>query len=110
MLAGGIVMVSFAPIALLVAGVATTQQSQCERGGEYRRGYDDSGVYQTVRLPPVGCDDYDKTIYASLVSAVVLGGGGITFIIVGSKKVPVTGRITPWTTANSAGLGLRVDL
>jgi S1-C subfamily serine protease len=102
MMVGGIVMVSFAPVALIVAGVAHETKNACEssdggRGGNY------------------DCHSYDATIYGGLLSAVGLAGVGIPLIVVGGKKVPlkeghVVAGITPWATPRAAGVGLRLDL
>jgi hypothetical protein len=104
MMVGGIVMVSFVPIALLVSAVANAEQTACELGS-----YDYDGSGQ-IYVGGVGCDDYDATIYGGLISAAVLAGVGIPMIVIGGKKEPVTARITPWATARSAGVGLRLDL
>ena len=101
MMAGGIVMLSFVPIALLASLVADSDQKACEGGdvfsGEVARG--------------TNCGAYDKTIYGGLVVALGLTGGGIPLIIIGGKKEPVgTMQVTPWATRNAGGLALHVDL
>src|SRR5688572_19420770 len=53
MMVGGIVMVSFVPIALLVSLVANAEQSACESGGYYYS----SGSSISV---DTDCDKYDK--------------------------------------------------
>jgi hypothetical protein len=97
MMVGGIVMVSLAPVALVVAGVARLGKGICDIDDE--RGCD---------------DDYDPTIYGSLLTGVVLLGVGIPLLVVGAKKEPVDGTatatISPWLTSNAAGVGLRVDM
>jgi hypothetical protein len=97
MMVGGIVMVSLAPVALVVAGVARLGKGICDIDDE--RGCD---------------DDYDPTIYGSLLTGVVLLGVGIPLLVVGAKKEPVddtaTATISPWLTSNAAGVGLRVDM
>ncbi len=98
MMVGGIVMVSLAPVALVVAGVARLGKGICDIDDE--RGCD---------------DDYDPTIYGSLLTGVVLLGVGIPLLVVGAKKEPVEedvarATITPWLTSNAAGVGLRVDM
>jgi hypothetical protein len=103
MMAGGIVMVSFVPIALIAAWVADIEQSQCEGN------YYDFGSGQTTR--GVNCDRFDPTIYGGLISAAVLLGAGVPLIIVGAKKEPLgTAQITPWATPQAAGLSLRLKL
>lgn len=112
MMAGGIVMVSFTPIALLVAAVANAQQTVCEVG-DYSYGIDENGDYGRISTAGAGCDDYDATIYGGLISAVVLAGVGIPLIVIGAKKEPVNqveARITPWASPQGAGVGLRIDM
>lgn len=106
MMVGGIVMVSFTPIALLVAAVANAQQTSCELGNTY---YSSSSSFD-ASLYSDDCDEYDPTIYGGLISAAVLAGVGIPLIVIGGKKELVTARVSPWATARSAGVGLRIDL
>ena len=102
MMAGGIVMVSFVPIALLAAWVADIEQNTCERGYDF---YSGSNTNHT------DCGRYDPTIYGGLISAAVLAGVGIPLIIIGGKREPVgTAKITPWATPQAGGVSLRVDL
>jgi hypothetical protein len=109
MMVGGIVMVSFTPIALLVAAVANAQQSVCETN--YAFDSSSNGIYGSVSYGN-DCDEYDPTIYGGLISAAVLAGVGIPLIVIGAKKepVPVTATLSPWATARSAGVGLRIDM
>jgi len=103
MMAGGIVMLSFIPVALLASLVADSEQTACN-GGTYLT---TNGVY----TKGTGCGAYDKTIYGGLVAAVVLMGVGIPLVIIGGKKEPVgTMQVTPWATRNAGGLALHVDL
>lgn len=107
MMAGGIVMVSLAPVALLVSGVAAIGKGVCNVGN------DD---------PFDSCDDrYDATIYGALASAFVLVGVGVPLIVIGAKKEPVddsnataassgTATVSPWATPSAAGVTLRLDL
>jgi hypothetical protein len=102
MMAGGIVMVSFVPIALLVAWVASIEQSACEHGTYY------NGSIQTAG---VDCDRFNPTIYGGLLGAAALAGAGIPMIVIGGKKEPVgIARLAPWASPHGAGLGLRFDL
>jgi len=102
MMAGGIVMVSFVPIALLVAMVASIEQSACEHGTYY------NGSIQTAG---VNCGRYDPTIYGGLLGAAALAGAGIPMIVIGGKREPLgTARLAPWASPHGAGLGLRFDL
>lgn len=97
-MAGGIVMVSLAPVALIVSGAAALGKSVCNVDNDYER----------------DCDDADPVIYGSLLSALVLVGVGIPLIVVGAAKEPVepvaTARIGPWATQHAAGIGLQLDL
>lgn len=97
MMAGGIVMTSLAPIALLVSASAALSESFCHVG------YDDA--YRNC--------DYDGVIYGSLLTGVVLLGVGIPMIVVGAKKEPESehsATVTPWVTPHAAGLGVRLAL
>lgn len=105
MMAGGIVMVSFVPIALLAAMVADLQQTACEAGGTYS--------LNTNRTSHTDCDRYDATIYGGIISGVVLLGAGIPMIVVGAKREPLAGgsvKLAPWATPSAAGLRLHLDL
>jgi len=104
MMAGGIVMVSFVPIALLAALVANSEQTSCENGYYFSLDGSSSGR-------GVNCDRFDATIYGGLLGAAVLAGVGIPLIVIGGKKEPVgTAQLAPWATPHGAGLGLRVNL
>jgi hypothetical protein len=104
MMAGGIVMVSFVPIALLAAMVANLEQTACETGNYLST---DDAFSSTGS----DCDRFDKTIYGGLLGAAVLAGVGIPLIVIGGKKEPVgTAQLAPWASPHGAGLGLRVDL
>jgi hypothetical protein len=98
MMAGGIVMLSLAPVALVVSGFARLAKVVCDADRD------------------VGCDeDYDPTIYGALLTGVALVGVGIPLVVIGAKKEPVeapeaTATISPWATPNGAGVGLRIDL
>ena len=103
MMAGGIVMLSFVPIALLASLVADSQQKACN-GGTYL-------TTTSVYTKGTDCGAYDKTIYGGLIVALGLMGGGIPLIVIGGKKEPVgTMQVTPWATRNAGGLALHVDL
>jgi hypothetical protein len=102
MMAGGIVMVSFVPIALLAAWIADIQQNQCEIG---------YGLFASESTHGTNCDRYDPTIYGGLISAAVLLGAGVPMIIIGGKKEPApTAKLAPWASPQAAGLSLRLDL
>jgi hypothetical protein len=98
MMVGGIVMLSLAPVALLVSGIARIGKGICDVGDER------------------GCDqDYDPTIYGSLLTGVALIGVGVPLLVIGAKKEPVedraaTATLSPWATPEAAGLGVRIDM
>jgi hypothetical protein len=103
MMAGGIVMVSFVPIALLAAMVANIEQDACENGTYY------SG--SGLEAPGTNCGRFDVTIYGGLLGAAALAGVGIPLIVIGGKKEPLgSARLAPWASPHGAGLGLRFDL
>jgi hypothetical protein len=104
MMAGGIVMVSLTPIALLVSLVANTQQNACETGGIY---YGGSGTFYD---DDTNCDRYDASIYGGAISALVFVGVGIPLIVIGGKREPAVARVSPWASPQAAGLKLNVDL
>jgi hypothetical protein len=110
MMTGGIVMVSVAPLALLVAGISALEQDLCEIGhGD--TSYSGSSAGVSVRAQD--CSSYDTRIYNGLISALVLVGVGVPLIVVGAKKEPVertSVALTPWLSPSSSGLALRVDL
>ena len=100
MMAGGIVMVSLAPVALLVSGIAGVGKSICSIDNPDR--YDN-------------CDEYNPALYGGLLSALVLVGVGIPMIVIGAKKEPVdapnvAATVSPWVAPSAAGLSLRVDM
>jgi hypothetical protein len=100
MMTGGIVMVSLAPVAFLVSGIAALGKGLCNVGTEDR--FD-------------SCDDYDPTIYGSLIVGFGLLGGGIPLIVIGAKKEPVgnstpAATLSPWASPSAAGLSLRLNL
>jgi hypothetical protein len=98
MMVGGIVMLSLAPVALLVSGIARIGKGICDIDDER------------------GCDqDYDPTIYGSLLTGVALIGVGVPLLVIGAKKEPVEdlaaiATVSPWATAEAAGIGVRIDL
>jgi hypothetical protein len=105
MMAGGIVMVSFVPVALLAAWVADLEQGSCQGDSIFSIDGSES------RGTGTNCGRFDATIYGGLISAAVLAGVGIPLIVIGAKKEPAGfARFTPWATPHSVGLGLRVDL
>jgi hypothetical protein len=111
MMAGGIVMTSLSPVALLVAAFGSLGKSLCEvDNGD--AAYNGSSASVSYRYKD--CSSYDTTIYGGLISAVVLVGVGVPLIVIGAKKEPVdpgaTATLQPWAAPSTAGLSLRVDL
>ena len=103
MMAVGIVMVSFTPITLIAAMVASFQKADCENG-DYLREASTSSYARN-------CDRYDTPLYTSLLGGAALLGVGLPLSVIGGKREPVgTARLTPWASPHGGGLGLRVDL
>ncbi|HEY3495547.1 MAG TPA: hypothetical protein VGK73_12710 [Polyangiaceae bacterium] len=108
MMAAGIVMISTAPIALLVAAVAAGQKTSCKNDPYY---------YDPVTLVPRernDCDGYDPTIYGFTIGGIALFAAGIPLFIVGSKRVPLDDKakasVSPWVSQEGAGATLRLTL
>src|SRR5258706_14487371 len=112
MMAGGIVLTSLAPVALLVSLVASAEKSVCS-ATDYASYDSTTGTYSYM---PNGnnCDDYDKTIYGGLIAGLVFVGAGIPMIVIGAKKEPATdtgtATLSPWATPHAAGLSLHLEL
>lgn len=105
MMAVGIVMVSFAPITLIAAMVASFEKADCENG-DYLRDASSSGSSSGRN-----CDHYDTPLYTSLLGGAALLGVGLPLIVIGGKREPIgTARLTPWASPHGGGLGLRFDL
>ncbi len=102
MMAGGIVMVSVAPISLLVGLIASMQRDACQRRG---------GSSLDFQNGEVDCGRYDAAVYGGLFLGVGLIGAGIPLIVVGAKRKPLgTASLSPWATPQGGGLNLRLDL
>jgi hypothetical protein len=103
MMAGGIVMVSIAPVALLAALVASSQQQSCESPNYY---FDGSGSDHT------NCGAYDKTIYGGAIVGLALVAAGIPMIVIGGRRdrAGAEARIRPWGSPQAAGLDFQLDL
>jgi hypothetical protein len=103
-MAGGIVLVSFTPIALIAAMVASFEKADCENNGYvFEAG---SGTASNRN-----CDRHNTPLYVGLFGGAALLGAGIPMIVIGGKREPVgTARLTPWASPHGGGLGLRVDL
>ena len=94
-------MASFAPVALITAGLAASEQAACEAAFSF----DGASAYRQE------CDEFDATIYGGLLTAAVLVGVGIPLIVIGSKReAPRTASLQPWATPYGGGLGFRMDL
>jgi hypothetical protein len=95
MMVGGIVMVSLAPVAFLVAGVYGLGSAVCSASNN-------------------SCDEYATAAKVSLLTGLVLAGVGVPLIVVGAAKEPVSeegsATISPWATPSAAGLSLRLAL
>jgi hypothetical protein len=103
MMVGGIVMVSFVPVALVVSMVASLQKESCESGGTYN--------FETNTRSYGDCGRYDATIYGGVITGVALLGAGIPLIVIGAKRQPLgAARLVPWATPAAAGLKLRLEL
>jgi hypothetical protein len=103
MMAGGIVMVSVAPVALIVSLITSLRQDACENGGSYNFG--------TERVDDANCGRYDAGIYGGVILGVGLLGAGIPLIIIGGKREPLgTASVAPWATPDSGGIKLRLEL
>jgi hypothetical protein len=102
MMAGGIVMVSLAPIALLGALVSSLQDSVCDIT------YDSYGMAYARD----DCDNSGQT-YAFALAGVALLGAGIPLIIIGAKKETVPApqaTLSPWVSAQGGGVRLKLAL
>lgn len=87
MFVSGIVITSLAPIGLMVASLGTL----CGLGE--------------------GSNDCGDIIVGGLVATGILAGVGVPLIVIGAQRDPVAvGRVAPWLTPHSAGVGLHFDL
>lgn len=101
MMAGGIVMISIAPVALLIALVASSDKSTCQSGG--------INYSSTGGLSQGNCSRYNGSIYGGAILGTALLGGGIPLVVIGGKKEPVvTAQLSGWATPRSGGAGLRL--
>jgi hypothetical protein len=110
LMAGGITLVSVAPVLLLIAAVAAGQKSSCRNEPTYV--YDSfTGEYA---LREQDCDRYDSTIYGFTIAGLALFAVGIPMFVVGSRRVPVQDKakasVSPWVGRDGAGATLRLDL
>jgi hypothetical protein len=110
MMAGGIVLTSLAPVAMIVAAVGSIEKSSCQLDNDTYYGSGSSSI--TYRGGD--CSRYDATIYGGLVAMVAFLGVGIPMIVIGAKREPArpagTAAVTPWASTSSAGLSLRLRL
>jgi hypothetical protein len=112
LMAGGLTLISIAPIVLLIAAVAAAEKGSCNR-------YPDNGGYYDPATGEIvygreDCDRYDPTIYGFTIGGIALFAAGIPMFVVGSRRVPVkdpaTARISPWVSPTGGGATLRLDL
>jgi hypothetical protein len=112
LMAGGLTLISIAPIVLLIAAVAAAEKGSCNR-------YPDTGGYYDPETGQIeysreDCDRYDPTIYGFTIGGIALFAAGIPMFVVGSRRVPVkdpaAARIAPWVSPTGAGATLRLDL
>lgn len=102
MMAGGIVMISIAPVALLVALVASSNKSTCESGGV--------NFSSTDGISKGNCSRYNGSIYGGAILGTALLGGGIPLVVIGGKKEPVaTAQLSGWAEPHGGGAGLRLE-
>lgn len=113
LMAGGITLITIAPISLLIAAISAAEKGSCNR-------YPDSGAYYDPNTGQIvygreDCDRYDPSIYGFTIGGIALFAVGIPMFVVGSRRVPVkddtgSAKLTPWVSANGAGATLRVDM
>ncbi len=107
MMAGGIVMVSLAPLALFSTILASARESVCE--GE-------EPALDGTRHVGSHCGRYRVAKFGLLAGGAALLGVGIPLIVIGAKREPehrpstAQATISSWLTPNAAGVGLRLDL
>jgi hypothetical protein len=112
-MAGGIVMVSVGPIALLGAVAARNSQKRCD--DQLANDYPDRVLPPSERYRVEECDKYDVPIYLLGIGGAVLTAVGIPLIIYGAKTVPNARasralEIQPWATPSAGGVRLRLTL
>jgi hypothetical protein len=109
---GGIVMVSAAPIALLIALSAANAQEACD--DEIQRNYPSGVLPSSERYRVDNCDGYSVPMYVFAISGAVLAAAGIPLIVYGAKNVPArrtaSVQMLPWATRDAGGLKLRLTL
>ena len=96
MMVGGIVMVSLAPFAVLASVVGGLGKVTCgtasASGGGSR------------------CDGYAWALYGGMVGTLVLVGVGVPLAMAGAEKEPVKITASPWLSASTSGLQLRIEM
>jgi hypothetical protein len=110
---GGIVMVSAAPIALLVALSARNAQQGCD--DRLLQDYPGGVLPSSQRYRVEDCDGYSVPIYLFGIGGVVLAAVGLPLIVYGAKGVPVqpasgSVQMVPWATREAGGLRLKLTL
>jgi hypothetical protein len=100
MVIGGGLMVAAGPLLLAIA--LLTKNGDC------------SEVAGTITAEEHDRCSNDVRTYSLTIGGVLLLGGGIPLIVIGSEKVPVApvaqASISPWLGPEVAGLNLRLDL
>jgi hypothetical protein len=110
---GGIVMVSVAPIAFLVAVAAKNAQKDCDDALE--RDYPDHVLPTSERYRVDKCNGYSAPLYVFGIGGALMVGAGIPLIIYGAKKLPDAPpraglRVLPWAGVASGGVRLQLEL
>lgn len=110
LMAGGITLISIAPVALLVAAIAAGQKSSCRRAEQLYFNPESGEIEPLLE----DCDRYDPTIYGFTIGGIALFGAGIPMFIIGSRRVPVedgpSASVKPWVSPDGAGATFRLEL
>jgi hypothetical protein len=103
MMAGGIVMVSVAPLMLFSTVLAAQRESLCRGEQPILDGKMHGGTH---------CGWYRAAKFGLLGGGLALIGVGIPLIVIGARREPdaVHATLCPWITPNAAGVGLDLDL
>lgn len=105
----GIVVAAMTPVALIVAAVASLDQTGCENDARV-----DAFGRGDVTANDAHCSSYNGTIMAGIVGALVFGIVGTVMIVAGAKRVPIDQpddaklKIVPWSERNAGGAALRL--
>ena len=105
---GGVVVAALTPIAIFVALAADIQKQSCEN-----EAFVQSFGGAQGRLDDSHCSNYDPTIAAAAIAAVVFGISGTVMIVTGAKREPIDPpqeaklQVVPWSDRNGGGAVLR---